>query len=101
MSELHIAEIPFEDGGIRYRYARKISADGTRWIRDGLFQAFHSSGALASEGIYREGHEEGVWRDFHENGQLAAEGSYARGVEVEPWRFWNPDGTETSRAPSQ
>jgi antitoxin component YwqK of YwqJK toxin-antitoxin module len=95
MSELHIAQIPFEDGSIRYRYARRMAPDGTRWIREGLFQAFHPNGALASEGTYRDGHEEGLWRDFHENGQLAAEGSYEAGVEVGEWRFWLDDGTET------
>jgi antitoxin component YwqK of YwqJK toxin-antitoxin module len=93
MSELHIAEIPFEDGHIRYRYSRRLSPDGTRWIREGLFQAFHPSGTLASEGSYIDGLEEGIWRDFHDNGQLAAEGAYSAGVEAGAWRFWNPDGT--------
>ena len=97
MSELQIAEIPFEDGRIRYRYARKISSDGTRWIRDGLFQAFHPNGALASEGTYIGGHEDGLWRDFHENGQPAAEGYYSQGVETGAWRFWNSDGVESDR----
>ena len=93
MADLSIAEIPFDDGGIRYRYARKMSPDGLRWIRDGLFQAFHPNGALASEGTYCEGLEEGEWRDFHDNGQLAAEGSYCQGAEVGTWHFWNADGT--------
>jgi antitoxin component YwqK of YwqJK toxin-antitoxin module len=94
MSELNIAEIPYDDGAIRYRYARKMAPDGTRWIRDGLFQAFHPNGSLASEGTYREGAEDGAWRDYHDNGQLAAEGSYSHGSEVGVWRFWNSDGTE-------
>ena len=93
MSDLHIAEIRFEDGGIRYRYARKMSPDGSRWIREGPFRAFHPNGALASEGTYREGLEDGAWRDFHENGQLAAEGVYCQGEEVGSWHFWNADGT--------
>ncbi|WP_082730295.1 MULTISPECIES: toxin-antitoxin system YwqK family antitoxin [Sphingomonas] len=93
MGELYIAEIPFEGGGIRYRYARKMSSDGSRWIREGLFQAYHPDGTLASEGTYVEGLEDGAWRDFHENGQLAAEGFYSRGTEVGLWRFWKPDGT--------
>jgi len=93
MSELHIAEIPFPDGGIQFRYARKMSADGTRWIREGLFRAFHPNGALASEGCYVDGQEDGLWRDYHDNGQIAAEGEYSRGVETGEWRYWNPDGT--------
>jgi len=93
MSDLQIAEIPFEEGGIRYRYARKMSADGSRWIREGLFQAFHPNGTLASEGTYREGLEDGAWRDFHENGQLAAEGVYRGGKEAGLWQYWNADGS--------
>lgn len=34
---LYIAEIPYETGEPHYRYSRRISDDGTRWIRDGLF----------------------------------------------------------------
>lgn len=94
MDDLHIAEIPFEDGGIRFRYARKMSADGTRWIRHGLFHAFHSNGTLASEGAYHDGFEQGAWRDFHDNGQLAAEGSYQAGAKANDWRYWGRDGTE-------
>lgn len=97
MSDLQIAEIPFEDGGIRYRYARKPSPDGSRWIREGLFQAFHPNGTLASEGTYREGLEDGAWRDFHENGRLAAEGAYSRGKEAGPWQYWNADGSSDAR----
>ena len=92
MEELHIAEIPFESGGIQFRYARKLSADGTRWARHGLFQAFHPSGAIASEGKYVDGHEDGLWRDYHDNGQIAAEGTYAQGEVTGEWRYWDEDG---------
>lgn len=92
MSELHIAEIPFEGGGIRFRYARKMSADGTRWVREGLFQAFHPNGVLASEGYYLDGKENGQWRDYHANGQAAAEGTYDDGIEAGVWRYWTADG---------
>ena len=97
MSELNIAEIPFDDGSVRYRYARKMSPDGTRWIREGLFQAFHENGALASEGRYVDGVEDGQWRDYHDNGQLAAEGAYNAGSEVGDWRYWTREGTESDR----
>lgn len=93
MTELNIAEIPYEGGGIRYRYSRYLDADGKRWIRHGLFTAYHPNGQLASEGQYIDGVEAGLWRDFHENGQLAAEGEYAHGNEVGVWRYWNEDGT--------
>lgn len=92
MSTLHIAEIPFEGGGIRFRYSRKMSPDGSRWIREGLFRAYHPNGALASEGMYRDGLEKGEWRDFHDNGQIAAKGSYDQGKEIGLWHFWNADG---------
>ncbi|MCA1199458.1 hypothetical protein K9B35_15920 [Sphingomonas sp. R647] len=96
MSQLHIAEIPFEDGGIQYRYARKMSADGTHWIREGLFRAFHPNGSLASEGSYVDGQEHGPWRDYHANGQIAAEGEYLDGIETGIWRYWTADGTLTA-----
>lgn len=98
MTELHLAEIPFETGGVRYRYVRKLSADGTRWIRDGLFQAFHENGRLASEGQYADGVEDGVWKDYHDNGQRAAEGTYNAGVEAGDLHYWDRDGSEADSA---
>jgi antitoxin component YwqK of YwqJK toxin-antitoxin module len=92
MTDLNIAEIPFEGGAIRYRYARKLSDDGRRWIREGLFQAFHENGRLASEGSYHEGREDGPWQDFHDNGQLAAQGSFSAGVETGQWSYWDRAG---------
>jgi antitoxin component YwqK of YwqJK toxin-antitoxin module len=92
MEELNIAEIPYESGTIRFRYSRYLSGDGTKWIRHGLFRAFHENGSLASEGNYTDGVEDGLWRDYHENGQLAAEGNYECGVEVDPWRHWDSNG---------
>lgn len=92
MADLNIAEISHENGELRFRYERKLSPDGTRWIRHGLFVAYHPSGVRASEGRYQEGAEQGLWRDYHENGQLAAEGQYDGGAQVGQWRFWNTDG---------
>lgn len=89
---LHIAEIPYPSGGLKYRYSRYLSDDGTRWIRHGLFCAYHEHGALMSEGTYSHGLEAGAWSDFHPNGQLAAQGFYKDGVEVGVWYFWNSDG---------
>lgn len=37
---LHIAEIPYGSGEVRFRYARYLSDDGSRWIRHGLFCAY-------------------------------------------------------------
>lgn len=92
MSTLYVTEIPFENGNIRYRYSRKMSPDGAKWIRDGLFQAYYENGNLASEGHYTDGVEHGRWRDYHENGQLAAEGTYISGVEADDWCHWSSDG---------
>src|SRR5687768_15384295 len=92
-SKLNVAEIPYHDGGpIRFRYARYLSPAGDKWIRHGLFRAYHMNGRLASEGYYHHGLEEGVWRDYHENGQLAAEGAYEGGKEVGLWKYWNSSG---------
>jgi antitoxin component YwqK of YwqJK toxin-antitoxin module len=89
---LFIAEEPHDTGELRFRYSRKLSPDGKRWIRDGLFQEFHKNGALAAEGIYRDGFEEGLWREHYENGQLSSEGEYRNGKENGVWKFWNEEG---------
>ncbi len=94
LDQLHVAEIPHEGGGIRYRYSRYLSSDGSRWIRHGLFTEFHQGGAKASEGQYAHGQEEGVWQFFHLNGQLAAEGTYCAGKEEGVWRYWSETGQE-------
>jgi hypothetical protein len=56
-ADLNIAEIPFDGGSLRYRYAAYLSPDGACWIRHDLFQSFHENGALASEGHYVRGKE--------------------------------------------
>lgn len=94
-ADLNIAEIPYDTGEIRFRYARIMSKDGTRWVRHGLFCEYHRNGQVISEGNYQDGKEEGLWRDHYSNGQLAAEGHYANGEEVGEWRYWMPDGTPT------
>ena len=91
---LDIAEILYESGSIRFRFSRYIAADGARWVRHGLFVAYHESGVVASEGQYVDGLEQGLWRDFHENSQLAAEGLYLNGKEHGYWRFWTSVGAE-------
>ncbi|MFV0674221.1 toxin-antitoxin system YwqK family antitoxin [Variovorax sp. tm] len=98
-ADLNLAEIPYESGAIRFRYTRYMAADGARWIRHGLFVAYHENGAVSSEGSYVHGSENGVWRDFHPNGQLAAEGSYLDGRETGKWRFWSADGAEQLSPP--
>jgi antitoxin component YwqK of YwqJK toxin-antitoxin module len=90
---LHIAEIPHPSGAVAFRYARIPSADGTQWVRHGLFCAYDEDGQLVSEGGYENGLEDGLWRDFHSNGQLAAEGLYVAGKEHGLWRHWAPDGS--------
>lgn len=89
---MYIAEIPYETDEIHYRYSRKLSDDGTRWIREGLFTAYYRNGNIASTGLYVDGLENGHWKDYHENGQLAAEGDYANGKEVGKWSFYDEDG---------
>ncbi|MGN6653667.1 toxin-antitoxin system YwqK family antitoxin [Trinickia sp.] len=92
MTDLAIAEVFYESGALRYRYARYQAPDGSRWIRHGLFVAYHENGAVASEGGYEHGVEHGPWKDFHPNGQLAALGCYDRGTEVDPWQYWDAEG---------
>jgi antitoxin component YwqK of YwqJK toxin-antitoxin module len=91
--ELNIAEIPYPDGTIRFRYARYQAPGGKCWIRHGLFQAYWPDGSLASEGTYVDGAEHGLWVDLHQNGRLAARGHYEHGVEVGQWEYWTADGS--------
>ena len=93
-TEMSIAEVPHESGAIKYRYARVMSPDGTRWMRRGLFVEYHEDGTVASEGQYVDGKEDGLWRDFYPNGQIAAEGHYQRGREIGTWRFWSSFGAQ-------
>jgi antitoxin component YwqK of YwqJK toxin-antitoxin module len=92
MMTLDIAEIPYDTGELQYRYARRMAADGSKWIREGLFQSFHKNGKISSEGQYRDGLEDGLWSTYHENGQLASRGSYREGKEIGDWAFWDVDG---------
>lgn len=89
---LYIAEIFYKTGELRYRYSRKMSADGTKWIRDGRFEEYYQNGNLASEGTYDDGLEDGYWKDYHENGNIAAEGYYSQGKETGTWRFYDEQG---------
>jgi antitoxin component YwqK of YwqJK toxin-antitoxin module len=93
MNDLYIAEIPYSSGSIRFRYSRYMAADGSAWVRHGVFRAYHEDGSLASEGNYEHGKEHGMWRDYYPNGQVAAEGSYANGAEVGAWQYWSADGS--------
>jgi antitoxin component YwqK of YwqJK toxin-antitoxin module len=89
---LSIAEIPHEDGTLRFRYSRYLSADGKGWVRHGPFHAFHPNGQLASEGEYEDGLENGPWRDYHDNGRPAAEGRFKSGKKDGVWHYWDEDG---------
>jgi antitoxin component YwqK of YwqJK toxin-antitoxin module len=89
---LNIAEIPHEDGSLRFRYSRYLSQDGRRWIRHGLLRAFNRNGQLASEGEYEEGLENGLWKDYHENGRPAAEGRFKAGKKDGVWHYWDAEG---------
>jgi antitoxin component YwqK of YwqJK toxin-antitoxin module len=93
-ADLNVAEVPYQSGAIRYRYARILSEDGTRWVRHGLFVEYLENGNVLSEGTYVYGHEHGPWRDYHANGQVAAEGSYEHGQEHGVWRHWSETGSE-------
>ena len=95
---LNIAEIPYPSGEVRYRYARYLSQDGSRWVRHGQFREYYQGGLVRSEGTYEHGKENGIWRDYHENGQLAAEGVYQQGVEVGTWMFWSDTGAPETGA---
>lgn len=89
---LYIAEIPFDNGTVRFRYSRIMSEDGKKWIRHGLYKEYHPNGVLASEGEYDLGLETGLWKDYHDNGHLAAQGEYKEGKEIGIWQYWDAAG---------
>ena len=93
MVDLSIAEIPHASGEIKFRYSRYLTGDGSKWIRHGLFRAYHENGALASEGTYEHGVENGIWHDYYPNGKLAAQGNYEQGIQIGVWQYWNEDGS--------
>ena len=93
MADLNTAEITYPSGSINFRYSRYLSEDAEKWIRHGLFMAYHENGTPASKGFYKHGSEHGLWHDFHPNGQLAAEGNYENGNEIGVWNYWNEDGS--------
>ena len=95
-ADLSIAEILHASGGVRFRYARVLSEDGSRWLRHGLFVEYDENGAVVSEGSYLMGKEHGLWRDYYPNGKPAAEGEYEAGLEHGPWRFWDENGNVRS-----
>ncbi|WP_316154950.1 hypothetical protein [Cupriavidus sp. BIC8F] len=96
MADLEIAEIRYENGGVKYRYSRYLASDGSRWIRHGPFVAYGEDGTVVSEGTYDHGVEHGSWKDFHPNGRIAASGEYDRGHEVGTWKYWDADGQPES-----
>jgi len=96
MADLEIAEIFRESGTIKFRYARYLAADGSRWIRHGRFVAYAEDGTVRSEGSYEHGAEHGPWKDFHPNGRLAAAGDFDHGKEADNWRFWDAEGVPTA-----
>lgn len=89
---LCLAEIPYETGEPHFIYSRRMSPDGTKWIREGRFAEYYQNGNLASEGFYVDGLEDGYWKDYHENGKIAAEGYYSKGNETGKWRYYDEQG---------
>jgi antitoxin component YwqK of YwqJK toxin-antitoxin module len=89
---LNIVEIPYESGALKFRYARRLSADAARWVRDGPFQSFYENGQISAEGHYEDGLETGVWSTYHDNGQPASRGRYQAGRKADGWEFWDADG---------
>ena len=91
-AELNIAEIPYESGGVHFRYSRVLSEDGARWVRHGMFVEYSENGTVIAEGSYSYGKEQGRWREYYPNGGPAAEGAYEAGLEHGAWKFWDEAG---------
>ncbi|MFD6391377.1 toxin-antitoxin system YwqK family antitoxin [Nocardia sp. NPDC060259] len=80
--------------------AIEIGPDGTvvgRWsfvdgYDDGLSQAWHDNGALASEGLMQRGLAVGEWREWRRDGTLATLDVYARPGYLRLRKRWDEHG---------
>jgi hypothetical protein len=88
-----VVELRELSGIVTARYSRYLNAEGTAWVRHGVWQSFSPAGQVTSQGSYAHGLENGLWEDYFENGQVAARGAYDNGRELPGWNFWYEDGT--------
>ncbi len=81
---LYIAEIPYETGEVHFRYSRRLSEDGTKWIRDGLFTEYYQNGNVASTGLY-----EMVWKmvNWRKKKFMSSDFFFLPGSQ--PWRLFD------------
>lgn len=62
-------------------------------IENGLVKStyYHSNGAVAQTGYYKDGKVHGLWTSFDENGHKTAIAQYEDGRKTGKWLFWNGD----------
>ncbi len=84
----------YPSGRLKLRYRVRAGSDG-RWVRDGLFEAFHESGEAAARGHYRDGRLDGPWEQWHPNGRPKSSGRHAAGLKEGVWVWWDEEGRKT------
>ena len=112
----------YEDGTLWFEAQRALDADGA-WVRDGMWNCWHSNGELHEQGNYREGVEqgewswwypdgnrmatgqfvngefEGAWAYYYDTGDLAVRGQYIAGEGTGTWTLYRPDGGRQAEGP--
>lgn len=59
---------------------------------DGTFVDYHLSGLPLLQGKYANGKKEGLFQAFHTTGELKWEGTYRDDMPAGEWKFYYPDG---------
>jgi len=62
-----------------------------RWINEGSYREFYSSGKRALQGEYKNGEKNGTWSEYNEDGKKISERYFVDGVEVPSRTAINPD----------
>lgn len=61
-------------------------------IRQGKWQSWHFTGAIASEANYIDGKEDGLYTVYHDNGKIRHQGFYEMGIKKGSWKFFTEEG---------
>jgi hypothetical protein len=85
-----ITSASYNTGAALYQGEQAL-ADG-KWVRHGLWRAWHSDGKPWEEGAYHDGEEDGPWRWWYEDGTPLATGTFERGRHVGGWTYYHSSG---------
>jgi len=81
----------YEDETLWFEAQRSLNADG-EWERDGLWNCWHSNGALHEQGEYRGAVEHGAWTWWYPDGNRMATGRFLNGERSGDWNWYFDTG---------